>query len=92
MSGLRSRIRITLPAAVLGLAMAQVAALAQEGGVPTREGNIWNGKDHEPVPSRVHREEEAAGIAPSGAQQQKADDDIEEIYRQLMRNEPQREQ
>jgi hypothetical protein len=60
--------------------------------VPTREGNIWNGLDHEPVPSQVHRDEEAAGIASSGAQQQKADEEVEELYRQLMRNEPHPEQ
>jgi hypothetical protein len=87
MTSLRSRIRIILVAA-LGLTAVPAAALAQ-GGVPTREGNIWNGLDHEPVPSQVRRDEKAAGIAPSGAQQQKADDEVESIYRQLLRNEPQ---
>jgi hypothetical protein len=88
MSGLRSPIRVIILLAALGLTVVPAAAIAQ-GDVPAREGNIWNGVDHEPVPSEVHRDEEAAGIAPPRGQQQNADDDIEEIYHQLMRNEAQ---
>lgn len=58
-------------------------AMAQ-GRVPTREGNIWNGLDHEPVPSLVHRDEEAAGIAQPPAQREQTTDDVESLYRQLM--------
>jgi hypothetical protein len=32
---------------------------------PARNANIWDWKDHEPVPSEVQKKEQAAGIAPS---------------------------
>jgi len=53
----------TLLAALLATAP---AAMAQ---APSRNGDVWDGRDHEPVPGVVHREERAAGIAPSTAQQ-----------------------
>lgn len=80
-----SRFRIALVAA-LALGAVPQFATAQDR-VPLREGNIWGGLDHEPVPSDVHRDEQAAGIAKSPAQQEKTTDDIEGLYRQLMGSE-----
>ena len=50
--------------AILALAAAPAFAVTQDG-VPTREGNIWDWRDHEPVPSVVNRDEQVAGIHPS---------------------------
>jgi hypothetical protein len=69
--------------ASLALAAVPLAALAEDAP-PPREGNIWDGRDHEPVPSVVHRDEQADGVAASPRQQRNADDDVESIYRQLM--------
>jgi hypothetical protein len=80
-----SRFQIVLLAA-LALGAFPSCAIAQDR-VPLREGNIWGGFDHEPVPSEVHRDEEAAGIAKSPAQQDKTTGDVESLYRQLMGNE-----
>jgi hypothetical protein len=89
MASLHSRIRIILLVA-LGLAMAPAVARAQNS-VPVQEGNTWDWRHHEPQPSEVRRDEKATGIAPPSAQQQKADDEVESIYRQLLRNEPLRQ-
>jgi hypothetical protein len=52
--------------------------LAESG----RNANIWNWREHEPVPSEVQKEEQAAGIAPSS---QEADDrELESICRRLL--------
>jgi hypothetical protein len=62
----------------------------REDRVATREGNTWNWRDHEPDPSMVHRKEEAAGHGASAGQQKKTTDDLENIYRQLMKNQEKR--
>lgn len=82
MSNLGSRFRLALLAA-FALGMVPSFALAQDR-VPTREGNIWGGMDHEPVPSEVQRQEETTGIHQSPAQQDKTNNDVESLYRQLM--------
>ena len=69
--------------AILTLAAVPALAAAQDG-VPTRVGNIWDWRDHEPVPSVVNREERLAGIDPSPAQERKATDEVETLYRQLL--------
>jgi hypothetical protein len=67
------------------LVAAPTVAFAQ-AQVPTREGNIWNGRDHEPLPSQVIPDERAAGIAPSPKEQQLTTDEVERLYRSLMGN------
>jgi hypothetical protein len=49
---------------------------------PGRNANIWNWRDHEPVPSEVQKEEQAAGIVPSS--QQEDDRELESICRKLL--------
>ena len=72
--------------------IALLAALAFGAGAhaddsaPPRVGNIWDGRDHEPNPSDVHRDEQAAGVGQTPRQRTNADDDVETIYRQLMNN------
>ncbi|HME22706.1 MAG TPA: hypothetical protein VKI44_15460 [Acetobacteraceae bacterium] len=88
MTGLTYLMRVGLLAAV-ALGAAPAFAVAQDR-VPTREGNIWDWNDHEPVPSVVSRDEQATGIAQPPAQQEKATGEIESLYRQLMANEANR--
>jgi hypothetical protein len=85
MTSLKSRSRIAL-LAVLALGAAPALAVAQDR-VPTREANIWDWRHHEPQPSLVHREEQAAGVAPPRARQEKATDQVESLYHQLMQQE-----
>lgn len=82
MTNLTNRRCVGLLAAV-ALAVIPHLAIAQQH-VPTREGNIWNGMDHEPTPSEVERGEAAAGITPPAAQQNRTTDEVESLYRQLM--------
>ena len=77
-------------AALLGLGAALLVplapALAQtapppgstiNGTVPTSEGNVWNGQDHQPTPSEV---------PPASAQQQaKINHKLNKIDRQLLK-------
>ena len=50
---------------------------------PARNANIWNWKDHEPVPSEVQKKEQAAGIALTPQQQRADDREVERLYRSL---------
>jgi hypothetical protein len=59
---------------------------AAQRDVPTREGDTWDWRDHEPDPSMVRQEEKAAGITSSSPQRQKADDEVESLYKQLMQD------
>jgi hypothetical protein len=81
----RSRSRIAL-LTTLALGAAPAFAVGQDR-VPIREGNTWDWRHHEPAPSVVSRDERAAGVAPLAAQQEKATNDVESLYRQLMKNE-----
>jgi hypothetical protein len=83
MSSLKSRSSIVL----IVLALIAAPALADEqDNVPTREGNTWDWRHHEPNPSVVRRDEDAAGVNLSQAQEEKANGDVESLYRQLMTN------
>jgi hypothetical protein len=48
------------------------------------ERNIWDWKDHEPVPSEVQKKEQAAGIAPP-PQQQAGDRELESLCRSRLK-------
>jgi hypothetical protein len=77
----------------VSLVMLTAATLVATPGVSfaqtqvPREGNIWGGLDHEPVPSLVRRNEATAGIAPRPQQQQATTDEVETLYESLMRAE-----
>src|SRR5947209_2727391 len=74
----------SLIALLIMLALCATPAFAEEDSAPIREGNTWDWRHHEPVPSVVHRDEQAARVDPTTVQQEKATDDVESLYRQLM--------
>jgi hypothetical protein len=84
MTGLKSRSFLAL---LTVLALGGIPALAgAQDSAPTREGNTWDWRHHEPNPSVVHRDERAAGVDPSAAQQKKATDNVESLYSQIMKD------
>ena len=48
---------------------------------PARNANIWDWRDHEPMPSEVQKKEQAAGILSTPEQQQSEDRELESLYR-----------
>jgi hypothetical protein len=52
---------------------------------PARNSNIWDWRDHEPVPSEVQKKEQATGILPTPELQQAEDRDLESLYRSLIK-------
>ena len=75
----------TLTAVLIVLGPCAFPAIAAgQDQVPTREGDIWDWRNHEPVPSQVQSEEQAEGVALPNAQQKQQTDDVESLYRQLM--------
>jgi hypothetical protein len=71
------------------VAFAIAALLVGDPGVtlaePARNANIWDWRDHEPLPSEVQKKEQAAGILPTPQQQQADDRELESLYRSLIR-------
>src|SRR5271166_4427165 len=57
-----TRFRILAMALTFALLAAPAAAVAQ---TPTREGNIWGWRDHQPTMAQTRQSEEAAGVAPT---------------------------
>ena len=68
----------------LGLATSCGATCGHARTLP-HEDNIWGGYDHQPTQSEVTRAEKSAGIAASRQEQQLANDEVERIYRRLIR-------
>jgi hypothetical protein len=81
-----SRSRIALLAS--GLMVAAAHASFAQAPVPLREGNIWDGFDHQPQSAQVSRQEEAAGIAPPAAQQRANAHEVDRLYQYLMHGAP----
>lgn len=81
------RISVRIPAMALTLALiaAPSAAFAQ---TPTREGNIWGWRDHQPSEAQVQQDENAAGIAPTKSDRDSASTTVDEIYQQLLHRSP----
>jgi hypothetical protein len=52
---------------------------------PARNANIWDWRDHEPVPSEVQKKEQVAGILPTPEQQQAEDRELESLYCSLIK-------
>lgn len=78
-------IPFSMAATVLTVALlaAPAAAFAQPQ-VPTREGNIWGWRDHQPTESEVLKNEAAAGVEPTPTQRQLELSTVDQLYRQLM--------
>ena len=64
-----------LTAAAGGIAMAQA---------PARNGNVWDGKSHEPSAGAVQSNENAAGVTQPQAQQQIENDFVEKQAKALV--------
>lgn len=70
-------------AAMLLYAPVLVSAQTQQ---PGREDNIWGGRDHQPTESDVNQQEKAAGIALPEQSQQRANDEVETLYQNLIQD------
>lgn len=64
--------------ALLAALLAPGLALAQ-----ARNGNVWNGRAHEPDAGNVIANERAAGVAPSVAQQAQENQDLDRMGQRL---------
>jgi hypothetical protein len=82
--------RIHSIAIVTVFLMATTAAIAQNSGgssAPLEEGNRANGFDYQPTSSEVVPREKAAGILPPAAQQKTTDHTLEQMDKNLLRDE-----
>lgn len=78
--------KLATPISAIALAFALLAApMAAFANVPTREGNIWDWRDHQPTETQVEQSEKAAGIAPTPAERDSAAATVDELNRQLLR-------
>jgi hypothetical protein len=70
---------------VHGAAMALLVALSAPGlgHAQARNGNVWNGRAHEPDAGSVGANERAAGIAPPTAQQEQESRDLDRMGQAL---------
>ena len=78
---------IPVMAVTFALLAAQVPAYAQTG-VPVRNGDVWDWRDHQPTEAGVSRKEKAAGVAPTSAQSHSNSATVDELYQQLMHRPP----
>jgi hypothetical protein len=54
---------------------------------PSRIGNIWDGRAHEPDPSAVESDLKAKGYAVSPQENRGVTDEVEDLYQQLIQDE-----
>jgi hypothetical protein len=74
------------PAAALTCALFTVPSLAvAQAGPPTRDGNVWDWRVHQPTEAQVQRRENEVGIAPSRAQVDRDKATLDRLNRQLLR-------
>ena len=82
---LSKSIRRAMAALALLTLFAPAAGRAQ---IPTREGNTWDWRHHEPTRPNVQRRERAAGVAPSRSQGKALNSQVERLDLQLLGNRP----
>jgi hypothetical protein len=83
------RIRFRLPAVALTLALlGPIVPASGQSQPPTREGNIWGWRDHQPTEAEIQRDERAAGIAPPPSQTDSNSAEVDRIYRELLHRAP----
>lgn len=85
MNKLSSRLSVAALAVALLAAPAATVARAQ---VPTRNGNIWDWRAHQPTQAQVEQEERGAGIAATPSQRDSAQATVNQLYQQLMGSSP----
>jgi hypothetical protein len=76
-------IRVSSLILAVALVATPAAGLAQTQ-TPTREGNIWNWRDHQPTETQVRQEEKAAGVALAPSPEASDEAALRQIYRQLV--------
>jgi hypothetical protein len=54
---------------------------------PARIGNIWDGRAHEPDPATVDSDLKALGDAPKPGRERATNDEVEDLYQQLIQEE-----
>ena len=70
---------------LVGTAMAVLPSLVSAQTVaPQRLDNIWGGQSHQPTQAEVAQQEQVAHQGLTQQQQQMGNDDIQNIYRELM--------
>jgi hypothetical protein len=84
---MNSSVAITSHVAMAMLGVLYVTGLAQAKTV-AREDNIWDGKAHQPTRSEVLQRERLSRIAESPQRDKLADDEVESLYRELIRSAP----
>ena len=81
------RLALIIVAATFCLMGAAVAQSADGPAVPRSIGNRANGFDYQPTPSEVIPREKAAGVRPPASSQEQTDRDLEQMDRDLLRDE-----
>jgi hypothetical protein len=93
---MRTMILAAVAALSLGVRAAYAEGFAQEvpatsyqsafaqAQTPTRIGNIWNWRDHQPTETQVRQEEKAAGVAPTPSEESSEAATLDQINRQLL--------
>jgi hypothetical protein len=75
--------RVSVAAVALALLAAPASAFGRDQ-IPTRNGNVWHWRDHQPTEAQVERQENAAGIASTQSQRESATTTVDQLYRQLL--------
>lgn len=75
--------RLSAAALAVALLAAPAAAFARTQ-VPTRNGNVWDWRAHQPTQAQVEENEKGAGIALTPSQRESAQTTVNQLYRQLM--------
>jgi hypothetical protein len=77
-------IALALILAESSLALAQSNLPPGGAATATREGNIWDHRDHQPTEAEVRAAEKAAGIAPiPGGTKQQVEEQVKQFLQQL---------
>jgi hypothetical protein len=77
-------VSIWIPTAVLTFALLAAPATGFADQVPTREGNIWDWRDHQPTTAQVQNQEKTAGVAPTPTQAASDAATVDRLYRRLI--------
>jgi hypothetical protein len=72
-----------IPAMALTFVLLAVPA-AGFAQTPTREGNIWDWRDHQPTEAQTEQSEQAAGIAATKSQRDSTAATVDQLYQQLL--------
>ena len=74
-----------IPAMALTFVLLAVPAVGfAQAQTPTRVGNIWDWRDHQPAEAQTQQSEQAAGIAATKSQRDSTAAAVDQLYRQLL--------